>query len=76
MTALTSWTVQDLSKLIGSILQVLRSKPPKVGINSSNLFEPQCWGDKAGDTGAVDMADKGAEDNAEIKQFHFSKMNN
>ena len=52
---------------MGSILQVLSLKPPKVGISSSNLFEPQCWGDKAGDTGAVDMADKGAEDNAGIK---------
>ena len=65
MIPLTSWTVHDLSKLIGRILQVLSSKPPNVGMISCNLLEPKCCGDAAGDTGAVDIADKGAEDNAE-----------
>ena len=32
-------------------------------MSSCNLLEPKCCGDASGETGAVDIADKGAEDN-------------
>ena len=41
MTALTSWTVQDLSKLIGKVGQDWSSWPPNVDIISDNLND---WG--------------------------------